>query len=90
MRLNNLRILYYSHIIEPWLVISYNVAFWQENTQTSLCSHFLSLKTPNVAQSAAQHSKNIQATSKGSDQTARMLEISCRGLYFTYFLIINF
>ena len=32
----------------------------------------LSLETPNDVQSVAQHSLNIQATSKGSDQTARM------------------
>ena len=32
----------------------------------------LSLETPNDARSAAQHSWNIQATSKGSDQTVRM------------------
>ena len=33
---------------------------------------FLSLETPNGVQSVAYHSKNIQPTSKGSDQTARM------------------
>ena len=37
-----------------------------------MCSLLLSLVTPNDVQSVASHSKNIQATSKGSDQTARM------------------
>ena len=32
----------------------------------------LSLETPNGVQSVVSHSWNIQATSKGSDQTARM------------------
>ena len=32
----------------------------------------LSLETPNTVQSVAQHSYNMQATSKGSDQTAHM------------------
>ena len=32
-------------IIEPQHVISYNVAFRQVNTQTSLCSLLLSLET---------------------------------------------
>ena len=30
------------------------------------------LRTPNDVQSVAQHSYDMQATSKGSDQTARM------------------
>ena len=30
------------------------------------------LRTPNDVQSVALHSKNMQMTSKGSDQTARM------------------
>ena len=33
---------------------------------------FLSLETPNDVQSVVKHSWNIQATSKGSDQTACM------------------
>ena len=33
---------------EPWHVISYNVAFWHEQTQTSLYSLPLSLETPNL------------------------------------------
>ena len=48
------------------------VAFSQMQTQTSLCSPLLSLETPNDVQSVAEHSLNIQATSEGSDQTARM------------------
>ena len=32
----------------------------------------LSLETPNCVQSVALQSQNTQATSKGSDQTARM------------------
>ena len=32
----------------------------------------LRVKTPNDVQSVAEHSQNIQATKKGSDQTARM------------------
>ena len=43
-------------------MISNNVAF----TQTSLCSLLLSLENPNDVRSVA-----IQASSKGSDQTAR-------------------
>ena len=35
----------------------------------SLCSLLLSLETPNDVQSVALQSYNIQATSKGSDQT---------------------
>ena len=37
-----------------------------------MCSRLLSLETPNDVESVALHSKNIQATCKGSDQTARM------------------
>ena len=40
--------------------------------QTSLCSLLLSLETPNDVQSVAEHSYNMQATSKGSDKTAHM------------------
>ena len=74
--------------------ISNNVAFLQVKTQTSLCSLLLSFETLNDVQSVAKHSENIQATSKGSDQTVcicaggseallvahtTLLEISCRG-----------
>ena len=41
-------------------------------TQTTLCSLILSLETTNDVLSVAWYSLNIQATSKGSDQTARM------------------
>ena len=37
-----------------------------------LCSLLLGLATPNDIRSVAQQSYNIQATSKGSDQIARM------------------
>ena len=53
-------------------MISNKVAFYQVKTQTSLYSLLLSLETPNDVQSVAQHSYNIQATSKGSGQTAHM------------------
>ena len=39
-----------SNAIEPWHVISNNVAFWQVQTQTSLCSLILSSETLNHAQ----------------------------------------
>ena len=38
---------------EPRHVISNNVAFWHEYTQTSLCSLLLSLETPNYVRSVA-------------------------------------
>ena len=54
----------------------------------SLCSLLLNLQISNGVQSVALESWNIQATSKGSYQTARMLvahtiflEISSRGSY---------
>ena len=43
----------FSIIIEPRHVIANNVAFWQVQTQTSLCSHFLSLETQNDIRSVA-------------------------------------
>ena len=49
-----------------------NVVIWQMWTQTSLCSLLLSLETPNDVRAVASESENIPATSKGSDQTARM------------------
>ena len=39
--------------IEPWLLISNNLNFWQVRTRTSLCSLLLSLETPNCVQSVA-------------------------------------
>ena len=45
------------------------------HSQTSLCSLFLSLKIPNDVQSVAQHSKNIQAANKGSDETVHMCRL---------------
>ena len=41
---------------EPQHVISNNVAFWQVQTQTSLCSLLLSLETPKCVQPVAYHS----------------------------------
>ena len=58
-------------IYDPRHEISKNVAFSHESTQTSLCNLLFSLETQNV-RSVALQSQNIQATSKGSDQTARM------------------
>ena len=43
---------------------------WQ--TQTSLCTLLLNLETPNDVRSVAYHSKNVQVTSKGPDQSSRM------------------
>ena len=43
-------------INEPRHVISNNVAFWQVQTRTSLCSLLLSLETPNGVQLVAQQS----------------------------------
>ena len=59
-------------INEPRHVTSNNVVFLHLLTQTSLCSLFLSLETPNDVQSVAQHSYNMQATNKSSDRTALM------------------
>ena len=57
----------------PRHVISNNVVkFCHEWTQTSLFSFLLNLETPNDVQSVAKESKKLQATCKGSDQTARM------------------
>ena len=53
-------------------MISNNVAFCQVWAQKSLCSLLLSLETTNDVQSVASESYNIQATSKGSDQSASM------------------
>ena len=41
------------YIYEPQHVISNNVVFWQVQAQMSLCSHLLSLETPNDVQSVA-------------------------------------
>ena len=74
---------------EPWHVISNNVAFWQVYTQTSLCSIPLSLETSNDVQSAALHSKDIQVTSKGSDQTKRMRRLVWAYAGRTYRIVGN-
>ena len=54
--------------IEPLHVISNNVAFRHEQTQTCLFSLILSSETPNPIRPVAMYSLNLQATSKGSDQ----------------------
>ena len=59
-------------IYEPWHVISNNVAFWHVKTRANMYSLLLNLETPNDVWSVAIQPKNIQARSKGSDQTARM------------------
>ena len=41
----------------------------------SLCSLLLSLETPNAVRSEVLQSRNIKATSEGSDQTARMRKL---------------
>ena len=48
---------------------------------TSLCSLLLSLQTPN------NDHKNIQATSKGSDQTARMRKLIRGFAGRTYYIV---
>ena len=65
------------------------VAFSQMQTQTSLCSPLLSLETPNDVQSVAEHSLNIQATSEGSDQTARMRRLIWGFAGRTYHIVGN-
>ena len=59
-------------VFKPRHEVCNNVAFLYEYTQTSSCSLLLSLETPNVGRSVALLLRNIQATSKGSDQTACM------------------
>ena len=70
-------------------VISNNVAFWHMKTQTSLCSLLWGLETPNCVQSAAWQSWNTQATSKGSDQTARMRRVIWDFAGCTYHIVGN-
>ena len=65
------------------------VAFWQVLTQTSLCSFLLSLETQNYVLSLAQHSLNIQVTSKGSDQTAHMPRLIWGFAGRTYLIVGN-
>ena len=74
---------------EPRHVISNNVAFWDEKTQTSLCSLLLSLETTNFARSVAYYSYNIQATSKGSDQPVRMRRLVWAFAVRTFHIIGN-
>ena len=56
----------------------------------SLCGLLLSLETPNDVRSIVQQSKNIQATSKGSDQTARMHRLVGAFAGRTYHIVGNF
>ena len=57
--------------------------------RTGAASSSLSLETPNDVQSVAQHSLNIQATSKGSDQTARMRRLIWGFAGRTYHIVGN-
>ena len=70
-------------------MISNNVVIWQVYTQMGLCSLLLSLETPNHVRSVAQQSKNIQATNKGSDQTARMRRLIWGFVGRTYHIVGN-
>ena len=79
----------YKKIIEPWHVISNNVAFWQVSIQTSLWSPLLNTDTPNVVQSVALQSENIQATSTVSDQTAGMCRLIWGFAGCTYHIVGN-
>ena len=53
------------------------------------CNLLLSLETPNGVQSVAQQSKNTQATSKGSDQTARTRRLIWGFAGRTYHIVGN-
>ena len=50
---------------------------------------FLSFDSPNVVQSVTEHFKNIEATSKGSDQTARMRRLVWAFAGRTYHIVGN-
>ena len=54
-----------------------------------MCSLLLSLETPNDVQSVAQHSSNINATSKGFDQTGHMLRLVRAFAGRTYHIVGN-
>ena len=79
----------YTLTYEPWHVISNDVVFWQVYTKTSKCSFLLSLETPNYIQSVALLSWNIQATGKGSNQTARMRRLNWGFSGRTYHIVGN-
>ena len=74
-----------SIIYEPRHVFSNNVAL----TQTSLCNLLLNLDTPTFVRSVAEKSLNIQATSKGSDQSARICRLVWAFAGRTYHIIGN-
>ena len=59
-------------------------------TQRSQCSLLLGLETPNDVRSVAQYSLNLQATSKGSDQTAHMRRLIGGFAGRTYHIVGNF
>ena len=84
-----INLLSYKVTFEPQHVISHNVTFWHVYTQTSLCIPLLSLETPNNVQSVDLLSKNIQATSKGSDQTAHMRRLVWAFAGRTYHIVGN-
>ena len=70
-------------------MISNKVTFWQMCTQTSLCSLLLSLEFPNAIRSLALQSKDIQATSKGSDQNTCMHRLVWAFAGRTYHMVGN-
>ena len=69
--------------------ISNNVAFWHVKIRTSPCSLLVSLESPNGVQSVAKQSYNTQATSKGSDRTARMRRLIWGFAGRTYHIVGN-
>ena len=59
-------------IFEPQYVISNNVPFFASVDSDEPVQPPFKLRTPNDVRSVVKYSLNIQASSKGSDQTARM------------------
>ena len=53
------------------------------------CNPLLSIETPNYVQSVAYNSQNNQATSKCSDQTARMSRLVGAFAGHTYYFVGN-
>ena len=70
-------------------MISNNVALSHEQTQTSIRSLLLSSETPSAVRPVAEQSYNIQATSKDSDQTARMYRLVLAFAGRTYHIVGN-
>ena len=76
------------NMYEPRHVIPNNATFLQVKSRTSLCSLLLRLETTNDVRAVAQESQNIQATSKGSDQSARMRRLACRIYHIVWNLMV--